>query len=116
MTAPVTALAVDQDPGRWRMLALLSVAELLGMSLWFAASAVAPQLAQRWALGRGEIAWLTTIVQLGFVVGTATAALLNLADVFPSRWYFAVAALLGAAANAELVWAANYPAALALRF
>jgi hypothetical protein len=32
------------------MLALLAVAELLGMSLWFAGSAVAPQLRERWAL------------------------------------------------------------------
>ena len=38
-----------------------------------------------------EAAWLTTIVQLGFVFGTAGAALLNLADVLPSRRYFAVA-------------------------
>ena len=30
----------DTHPARWRMLALLAVAELLGMSLWFATSAV----------------------------------------------------------------------------
>jgi MFS family permease len=98
------------------MLALLAAAELLGMSLWFAASAVAPQLAQRWSLSPNESAWLTTIVQLGFVFGTATAALLNLADVLPSRRYFAVAALAGAAANAALTVTDRYPMALLLRF
>jgi len=108
--------AVDHDPGRWRMLGLLAIAELLGMSLWFAASAVAPQLAQSWSLSRGELAWLTTIVQLGFVCGTAAAALLNLADVLPSRWYFAIAALIGAAANAGLVASGGFAAALTLRF
>ncbi|MGH2898939.1 MAG: MFS transporter, partial [Solirubrobacteraceae bacterium] len=82
------------------MLALLAVAELLGMSLWFAASAVAPQLADRWALSPSQTAWLTTSVQLGFVIGTATAALLNLADILPSRGYFAVAAVSGALMNA----------------
>ncbi len=86
------------------------------MSLWFSASAVSGQYRALWQLTAGEAGWLTTSVQLGFVVGTAGAALLNLADIVPSRWYFAVSALLGAAANAALAWAADYPAALACRF
>jgi MFS family permease len=98
------------------MLGLLAVAELLGMSLWFAASAVSPQLAERWALSPAQAAWLTTIVQLGFVVGTAGAALLNLADVLPARSYFATTAVAGALANAGLVLAERYPQALLLRF
>ena len=57
----------DDDVRRWRALALLAGAELLGMSLWFAASAVAPQLAVRWELSSSETAWLTTSVQLGFL-------------------------------------------------
>ena len=102
--------------GRWRILALLSIAELLGMSLWFAATAVAPQLAGRWRLSPAETGWLTGIVQLGFVAGTAAAALLNLADLIPARRYFAGAALLGALANAGLLWAPDLSTALASRF
>lgn len=98
------------------MLALLATAELLGMSLWFAGSAVAPLLGPRWGLGAGEIGWLTSAVQLGFVVGTAAAAVLNLADVVPARRLFAAAALLGAAANAGFAFAPAYPHALAARF
>ncbi|MGH7732082.1 MAG: MFS transporter [Candidatus Eiseniibacteriota bacterium] len=104
------------DAGRWRILVLLSVAELLGMSLWFAATAVAPQLAERWRLSPTETGWLTAMVQLGFVAGTATAAILNLADLIPARRYFAGAALLGAIANAGLVWAPDLGAALLSRF
>ena len=37
-----------------------------------------------------EAGWLSTIVQLGFVVGTALAAVLNLADLIPSGRYFAM--------------------------
>jgi MFS family permease len=107
---------MDSDPRRWRTLGLLATAELLGMSLWFAASAVAPQLGARWGLSISEIGWLTAIVQLGFVVGTATSALLNLADVLPSRWLFAVSALFGAVANAALLWAPGYAVALVCRF
>jgi MFS family permease len=106
----------DRDPARWRILTLLAAAELLGMSLWFAGSAVASQLAASWSLTSGETGWLTTIVQLGFVCGTAMAALLNLADVLPSRWYFAGAAVIGALANAGLVASGGFATALALRF
>jgi MFS family permease len=98
------------------MLALLSVTELLGMSVWFAGSAIAPLLGVRWGLGTEEIGWLTSAVQLGFVVGTATAAVLNLADVVPARHLVAASALLAAAANAGLAVAPGYGAALALRF
>ena len=98
------------------MLAVLSLAELLGMSLWFAGSAVAPQLAERWSLSTGETAWLSTAVQLGFVAGTAIAALLNLADTLSSRSYFASAAVIGAAANAALLGAPGYRSAIVLRF
>ncbi|MDB4907048.1 MAG: major facilitator superfamily 1 [Gemmatimonadetes bacterium] len=98
------------------MLGMLALAELLGMSLWFAASAVAPQLGARWHLSASEIGWLTAIVQLGFVIGTAVSALLNVADIVPSRRLFALSALAGAAVNALLLAAPDYRAALLCRF
>lgn len=98
------------------MLVLVSLVELLGMSLWFAASAVSPMLSERWALSPAQTGWLTTVVQLGFVVGTATSALLNLADIVPARRLVAACALLGAAANASLLLADRYESALTLRF
>jgi MFS family permease len=100
----------------WRMLAVLSIAELLGMSLWFTASAVSPELAPRWGLSASETAWLTGIVQLGFVCGTAIAALLNLGDVIPARLLFAGSAMLGAVANTLLLHVDTYGGALACRF
>jgi MFS family permease len=106
----------EQPSRRWRILLLLSLAELLGMSLWFTASAVGPQLQSLWGLSSQEVGWLTTVVQLGFVAGTAIAALLNLADLVPARLYFAVSALLAAAVNALLITSPGYAPALALRF
>jgi MFS family permease len=106
----------DVHPHRWRLLALLSAAELLGMSLWFAASAVAPQLSAMWNLDSAQTAWLTTIVQLGFVAGTALSAALNLADVIPSRALFTAAALSGAVANIGLLLVGGFHSALVLRF
>ncbi len=112
----VVPVPTDADPRRWRMLALLAAAELLGMSLWFTASAVSPHLQAAWGLDAAQAGWLTGAVQLGFVAGTAVAALLNLADVLPSRAYVAGSALLAAAANLALVAADGYGQALALRF
>ncbi len=100
----------------WGMLVLLSLAELLGMSVWFAASAAAPHFRTAWGLTVGQAGWLTTSVQLGFVVGTIVAALLNLADAIPSRRYFAVSALLAGLANAALLIAGGIGVALGLRF
>ena len=114
-TAPPDGGA-DTHPRRWRTLALLALAELLGMSLWFAASAVGAQYRALWSLSASEAAWLTTVVQVGFVVGTAASALLNLADVVPARRLFVTSAFAGALANAALLVAPGYRVALVCRF
>ncbi|MFQ5350270.1 MAG: MFS transporter [Thermoanaerobaculia bacterium] len=108
----------SDSPGRarWRMLALVAGAEILGMSAWFSASAIGPRLAELWSLELGEVGWLVGVVQIGFVAGTALAAVLNLADVLPARGYFAVCAVATAGVNAGLLAAPGYGSALALRF
>ncbi|MDP2958384.1 MAG: MFS transporter [Longimicrobiales bacterium] len=118
MTGPASPAAepFDQDPRRWGMLALLAVGLLLGMSEWFTASAVAPELKVRWELSSAQVGWLTTVVQLGFVAGTAAAALLNLADIVPARLYFAFSSLAAALANAALLAVPGYSSALVARF
>ena len=116
-TIPLTAgVAADSHPDRWRMLGLLALAELLGMALWFTGSAVGPTLAKLWTLTPSAVGWLTTAVQLGFVCGTALSALLNLADVVPSRRLFTIAAIAGAIANVPLAFTSSYSVALVSRF
>ncbi len=112
----MNSASVSEHSARWRILALLSVAELLGMSLWFAGSAAAPQLQELYGISGSETAWLTTMVQLGFVAGTAAAAVFNLADIFSSRSYFAIAAVVGAVCNAALLIAPGFGVVLLTRF
>lgn len=107
---------ISDSGHRWRILALLSFAELCGMSLWLAASAVAPQLAERWQLSGSQATWLTTVVQIGFVSGTAVAAIFNLADIVSSRVYFTISAFLAAAANVAILWVDQYMAGIVCRF
>lgn len=102
---------------KWPVLILLSLAELLAMGTWFSASAVVPALSQAWALNDAGRAWLTMSVQAGFVAGSVTSALLNLADRISARWLFTVTALLAALCTGLIPLAANGLAlALILRF
>ena len=108
--------AAQPDRNAWRALALLALAELLGMSLWLAGSAVGPQLKETFSLSGGALAAVTVAVQLGFVAGTAVSALLNLADVVPARTLFSIAALCGALANAPMAFTSSFTVLLASRF
>jgi MFS family permease len=100
-----------------RALALLASTELLGMSVWFSASAVVPALAAAWGISGGAQAWLTMSVQLGFVAGALGSAVLNLADRIPGRWLFAVSSALAGTATCLIpVVGDGLPAALVLRF
>jgi MFS family permease len=104
-------------PRRWRALALLSIAELLGMALWFSGSAVVPALSLEWQLSPSQISWLAIAVQLGFVAGTLISATLNLPDIISSRHLFAVSSFLGAAINGIFALYVTEPgSAIALRF
>src|SRR5436189_397111 len=99
-----------------RMLLLVAVAEILGMTLWFSATAAAPQLAAEFALDAGWRAWLTMAVQAGFVAGTLITAVTNMADAISARRLFAAGCLAGAACNAAIVAAPSIGAILVLRF
>ena len=102
---------------KWRTLTLLSVAVLFALSLWFAASAVLPQLIEEWELDGAAQSWMTMSVQIGFVLGALLSALLNLADRFPPYKLFAVCTALAAAANAAIPLLAEGPGfALVCRF
>jgi MFS family permease len=90
---------------------------MLGMAVWFSASAVVPALTEAWALSDSGRAWLTMSVQIGFVTGALGSALLNLADRFPARRLFTASALLAALATALIpALASGLALAVVLRF
>jgi MFS family permease len=104
-------------PERWRALALLALAQLLSMSLWFSGAAVLPSLRTEWTLGEPTSGWLTIAVQLGFVVGTLLSAFLNLPDILRPKYLVSSSAVLGAASNAAFGYFAEGPRlGITLRF
>jgi MFS family permease len=105
------------DSMKWRILVALSIAELLGMSLWFSASAITPTLAVEWQLSDSGKAWLTMSVQIGFVVGAFLSALFNLSDILNARYLFSLCAFAGAIFNGAIgLFVSNIELALVLRF
>ncbi len=99
-----------------RALFLLSLAQLLAMSLWFTGTAVIPQITILWHSDLALGSWLTIAVQIGFSVGAITFALFNIPDVFSPIKVLVVSAVAAAAANATFAFVAADPlAAIMLR-
>ena len=108
------ATAIPTDARR--QLVLLAVALVLTMSTWFSTAAVLGPLKQAWGLDTTDGAWLTIMVQLGFVGGAAISSLANLADRIPPRRLILIGSLGAAAANAAIVALDSFALALPARF
>jgi len=90
-------------PSKRASIAIIALAQLLAMALWFSASAVVPQLVAEYRLSGFMQSALTSGVQLGFVAGCLVSAFFSLADRLELRRFIAGAAVLGAGANALLL-------------
>ena len=98
------------------MLAVVSLAQFLGMTLWFSATAVTPLLIEEFDIAPNRAAWLTMAVQAGFVAGTLASALSNVADILNARVLMLIGSIAGAAANAAVLVAPGGTTVIALRF
>lgn len=115
-TMPVAPATPEGDPpARWQALTVLAIAMLLGMTTWFSATAVVPQLRELWSLGAGGAALMTIAVQLGFVVGALASAALNLADLINPRRLMCYGAVGAGIANALLLLDPGAGVAILLR-
>jgi MFS family permease len=97
--------------------ALIALVEVLGLSVWFSATAVVPTLRAEWGIGATGAVWLTASVQIGFVTGAIGSALFNLADRVTPQKMLAASALGAAACTAAITLFANgIGAAIPMRF
>jgi MFS family permease len=97
--------------------ALIALVQILGLAVWFSASAVGPTLQHEWNISPAASVWLTTSVQIGFVVGAITSTSLSLADKFRPQLLLATCAA-GAALSTGILAAFvdGLPPAIWLRF
>jgi MFS family permease len=97
--------------------ALVALVQVMGLSVWFSATAVAPSLCTAWGTGSSGAVWLTASVQIGFVAGAVTSSVFNLADRAKPQYVLAACALSAAACTAALALFVNgLAAAIPLRF
>ena len=94
---------LQQMQQKFRSIALLLVAEVSAMSLWFVSAAVLPDILREFQLPAGQQAALSSGVQAGFVIGALISAVLGIADRFDPRRVFAISAIAAGAANAMLL-------------
>ncbi|NQX91432.1 MAG: MFS transporter [Flavobacteriales bacterium] len=99
------------------VLPVIVLSQLFCTSLWFAGNAIIQDLTLQYGLESGALGYLTSSVQLGFILGTFVFALLSIADRFSPSKVFFICALLGAGMNLAIVSDYNsYESILSLRF
>lgn len=95
----------------------IAAVQVLGLAVWFSATAVGPTLQREWSIDTNTLVWLTSSVQIGFVVGAVASTVLKLADRFRPERFLAVCATGAAAATGVLALFVNsLEPAIALRF
>ena len=65
--------------------ALIAITQVLGLTVWFSATAVVPSLRSEWGIGSTAAVWLTASVQIGFVAGAVTSSVFSLRFAARSR-------------------------------
>lgn len=116
MRVSTQKLVQDEHESRWRVLACVCGGLVLSMTTWFSATAITPSLIGVFGLTLGGAAWLTNMVQFGFVVGALTSSLFSLPDLVAPRRLMGIAGLLAAVANLSLLWVPNASLLFLARF
>lgn len=87
-----------------RILPIIVFSQFFCASIWFASNAVMADIVKSFQLTSGSIAYLTSAVQFGFVIGTLTFAFFNLADRYSPSLVFLLSALAGSCFNLSILF------------
>ncbi len=92
---------------RKTILIIIVFAQFCCTTLWFAGNAVMSDLLINFGLEKSALGHLSSVVQLGFIVGTFLFALLTVADRFSPSKVFLICAILASVTNIFLVMENN---------
>ncbi|ANK80694.1 MFS transporter [Minwuia thermotolerans] len=90
--------------GKATAIGLLCVAEIAALSVWFTGAATLPAIRAETQISDLQASLYSSMLSVGFVVGTLTSAILGLADRWRPQYFFCGAALLAGAANAAVAF------------
>lgn len=93
-----------KNSGMARSFTILLLATMAGMSLWFMAAAVLPNMAAEASLSEDRLAALSSAVPAGFALGALLFATLGIPDRLDPRYVFSICALTTAILNALLIF------------
>jgi len=83
-----------------RIFYIIIISQFCGTSLWFAGNAVLPQLQSVYHWQPGALGYITSSVQLGFIIGTLLYAVTGITDRFSPSLVFLISSVIASASNA----------------
>lgn len=87
------------------LLPVIIFSQFAGTSLWFAGNAVIKDI--QWQTGNPiSVAFLTSVIQVGFIGGTFVFAIFAVADRYKSHIVFFISSVVAALANLCIIWLA----------
>ena len=96
---------------------IIVLSQFLGTSLWFTPNGIASSLVEQELFTFVEVGYLTSAVQMGFIVGTLLIAFSGYADRFRASRIFFFSALVGALFNTLFIFTQGLlPVAVLCRF
>ncbi len=98
------------------ILTLVSISLLFSLTVWFSANAITPQLINLWSFNQANLALLSTILIIGFVIGGFIYSVFNLPDIFKTPLFFSFNALLAALGNFLAALSPNFIVFINFRF
>lgn len=100
-----------------RILPLIILSQFACTTVWFAGNAVMADLQQAWTLPDGGLGYITSAVQIGFIIGTLAFAVLAIADRFSPRKVFFACAMAGSLTSLSITLIPeSFEGLLSLRF
>ena len=98
------------------ILAIVSISLLFSLTVWFSANAITPQLVNLWDLNQANLALLSIILIVGFVLGGFIYSVFNLPDLVKTPLFFSLNAFLAALGNFMVAFSPNFPFFITFRF
>jgi MFS family permease len=95
---------------------MISIALLFSVTVWFSANAITPQLINLWNLNPSNLALLSTILIIGFVIGGLIYSVFNLPDIIKTPLFFSLNAFLAAIGNFLAALSPNFLTFITFRF
>ena len=98
------------------ILTIVSISLLFTLTVWFSPNAITPQLINLWNLNNLDLAILSMILIIGFVLGGFVYSVFSLPDLIKTPTFFSLNAFLAALGNLFAALSPNFLTFIFFRF